>query len=37
MNETPRELDAAVKVILDYKPPPKDTKREPAEPTKPDT
>ena len=25
MNETPKELDAAVKLILDYKPPPKDT------------
>ncbi len=26
MNETPKELDAAVKVILDYKPPWKDVK-----------
>ena len=25
MNETPKELDAAVKMILNYKPPPKNT------------
>ena len=36
MNETPRELDAAVKVILDYKPPPKDAAGESAEIPKPD-
>lgn len=28
MNETPKELDAAVTVILAYKPPPKDAKDE---------
>ena len=28
MNETPKELDAAVKVILDYKPPQKNAKGE---------
>ena len=36
MNETPKELDAAVKMILDYKPPPKDAKDESAETPKPD-
>ena len=36
MNETPKELDAAVKLILDYKPSPKVTGDDSAETPKPD-
>ena len=36
MNETPKELDAAVKLILDYKPPPKFTGDDSTETRKPD-
>ena len=36
MNETPKELYAAVKVILDYKPPPKDKRDKPVKTIKPD-
>ena len=31
MNETPKELDTAIKMILDYKPPPKNTDDDPTE------
>ena len=37
MNETPKELDAAVKVILDYKPSPKDAGNESAKTPNPDS
>ncbi len=35
MSETPKELDAAVKLILDYKPPCKPSKDKPEPPEKP--